>query len=319
MDSVLSQQEIDRLINGFGDLGHEFFDDDVVRYDFTRPNRFSRDQLRNLEKIYSNFARSASTTISVVTRRRIEMQVSSIEELVLDEFVRSIPSPTMLNLFTVEPLQGTCVLEMNLDIVYIMFDIICGGSGRPVKRRELTDIEVEIMRGVVSSILSEDLKNAWSEIVDINPELIAIESNPQHIRIAGPTDTTSVASISIKIGQHQGMLNVCIPYSILEPVLPKLSGGYALGKVESSEVDLETFKRSVVSTSRATCEAVLGRSTLCVGDLLNLGVGDVIPLDKSYHDHITVEIEGKPRFFGRPGKHGSKLAVQILERQTSGE
>src|SRR5690606_26708736 len=99
----------------------------------------------NLEKIYSNFARSASTTISVVTRRRIEMQVSSIEELVLDEFVRSIPSPTMLNLFTVEPLQGTCVLEMNLDIVYIMFDIICGGSGRPVKRRELTDIEVEIM------------------------------------------------------------------------------------------------------------------------------------------------------------------------------
>jgi flagellar motor switch protein FliM len=319
MDNVLSQKEIDQLINGFDDLMEEMPDDAVVRYDFTRPNRFSRDQLRNLEKIYSTFARSASTTFSVVTRRRVEMHVGSIEELVFDEFVRSIPSPTMLNVFSIAPLQGTCVLEMNLDIVYIIFDIICGGSGRPVKRRELTDIEIEIMRGVISTILSEDLKNAWSEIVSINPELVAIESNPQHMRIAGPTDATSVASISIKIGDYQGMLNVCIPYAILEPMLPKLSGVYSLGKTEVSEVDLEVFRRSVVSHARATCEAVLGSSTLCVEDLLELGIGDVIPLNRSPHDPITIEIEGKPRFLGRPGKRGSKLAVQILKRENNGE
>lgn len=319
MDSVLSQREIDQLINGFDDLVEETLNGGVVRYDFTRPNRFSRDQLRNLEKIYSTFARSASTTFSVVTRRRVEMQVTSIEELVLDEFVRSIPSPTMLNVFSIAPLQGTCVLEMNLDIVYIIFDIICGGSGRPVKRRELTDIEIEIMRGVISTILSEDLKNAWSEIVSINPELVAIESNPQHMRIAGPTDATSVASISIKIADYQGMLNVCIPYAILEPMLPKLSGVYSLGKTEVSEVDLEVFRRSAVSAARATCEAILGHSTLCVEDLLELGIGDVIPLDNSPRDAITIEIEGKPRFLARPGKRGSKLAVQILNRQNNGE
>ena len=240
MMDVLSQKEIDQLISGFGSLmvGD---DSDVVRYDFSRPNRFPAYQLRNLEKIYSMFARSASTTFSMVTRRRVEMQISSIEELVLDEFVRSIPSPTMLNVFSISPLPGSCVLEMNLDIVYIIFDIICGGSGRPVKRRELTDIEIEIMRGVISSLLSEDLKNAWNEIVSINPELVAIESNPQHIRIAGPTDATSVASLSIKVAEYQGMLNICIPYANLGANIETVRG---ILLAVSKEVDSEVFKCS---------------------------------------------------------------------------
>lgn len=318
MMDVLSQKEIDQLISGFGSLmvGD---DSDVVRYDFSRPNRFSRDQLRNLEKIYSIFARSASTTFSMATRRRVEMQISSIEELVLDEFVRSIPSPTMLNVFSISPLPGSCVLEMNLDIVYIIFDIICGGSGRPVKRRELTDIEIEIMRGVISSLLSEDLKNAWNEIVSINPELVAIESNPQHIRIAGPTDATSVASLSIKVAEYQGMLNICIPYANLEPILPKLSGVYSVGSVEVPEVDPEVFKCSAVSSARAACEAVLGQATLSIKDLLELGTGDVILLDKRPYEPITVEVEGKPRFLCQPGRRGKKLAVQILQRDNNGE
>ena len=225
----------------------------------------------------------------MVTRRRVKCKISSIEELVLDNLCVQFHL-LQCNVFSISP--GSCVLEI---ISYCLhhFRYNLWRKRQAVKRRELTDIEIEIMRGVISSLLSE--AEFMEQIVSINPEWWLLKAI-LNIYIAGPTDATSVASLSIKVAEYQGMLNICIPYANLEPILPKLSGVYSVGSVEVPEVDPEVFKCSAVSSARAACEAVLGQATLSIKDLLELGTGDVILLDKRPYEPITVEVEGKPRF-----------------------
>ncbi len=315
MDKVLSQHEIDQLINEFGTVDDALVsDDDVVPYDFNRPNRLSREILRNLEKIYSNFARSASATLSLATRRRVEINIVSIEEIVLDEFIRSVPTPTMLNAFGMAPLKGTSVLELNLDIVFIMFDIICGGTGRPGAKRQLTDIEMAIMQKVLSKLIHEDMKNAWKEVISLSPKLLSIESNPQHIRLAGPADTTAVASLSINIGGHAGMLNMCTPFDVIEPVISKLTGVDPVSFENTGELNTDSFFTSKVSEAKVKLDAVLGSASITVEDLLDLSKGDVVLLDKGPSDNIDIEICENKKFLGIPGRVGKNLGVEIKDK-----
>lgn len=321
MADVLSQSEIDALLSALtsGEVSaEEIRKEDEERkiktYDFKRAMRFSKDQIRSLTRIFENYSRLLTTYLSAQLRTFVQISVISVEQLPYEEFIRSVPKMTILNVLHIEPLEGKFVMEVNPNIAYAMLDRLLGGTGEGTNDiRDLTEIENTILERIFTGALPS-FQEAWKGVADIIPEMEMLEVNPQFLQIVSPNETVAVVSFSIKIGETSGMINICMPHVVLEPIMPKLAAHYWMDQ-KRTEIDQNQFLSLRKNVTRALVPLIveLGTSTITVGDLLNLTVGDVITLDQSVGTKIHVKVGERVKFLGQPGTYRGKVAVQIAQ------
>lgn len=321
MVDVLSQNEIDALLAALSsgemdaeELKKEETQKKIRSYDFKRALRFSKDHIRSLTRIHENFARYLTTYFSAQLRTFVQINVVQVEQLPYDEFIRSIPKMTVLNIFEAEPLVGRMVLEVHPNIAYAMLDRLLGGTGiAPSSISSMTEIETIIMERIFSRAF-DSLQEAWKTVLDISPRLEALETNPQFMQIVSPNETIALISLSTKIGDTTGMINLCIPHVVLEPVMSKLSAHqwFISEKKASVPEEVDALKQRV-SKAKLPIVAELGVSQLTVSEFLGLSVGDVISLNKPMHDGLSIKVGDRLKFIGSPGTIKDRVAVQIDE------
>lgn len=323
MNEVLSQDEIDQLLTAIssGEIETESVSQTqeqrkIKIYDFKRPDKFSKEQIRTVSIMHETFARLTTTAMSAQLRSLVNVHVASVDQLTYEEFIRSIPNPTTLGIINMDPLKGSAVLEIDPAITFSIIDRLFGGKGEGTKvNRDLSDIEQSVMENIIVRILG-NLREAWSQVIDLRPRLGQIETNPQFAQIVPPTEMVVLVTLETKVGEVEGMMNFCIPYLTIEPIISKLSAQYMYSSVRSGGTteNLNILKERL-SMIGITVSAEIGNMNLTVRDLLSLQKGDVIRLsDVRTGDPMVLKIGNREKFMCRPGVVGSKLAVQITEK-----
>ncbi len=327
MVDVLSQNEIDALLAALSsgemdaeELKKEDTQKKVRIYDFKRATRFSKDHLRTLTRIHENFSRYLTTYFSAQLRTFVQISVVQVEQLPYDEFIRSIPKMTILNIFEAQPLDGRMVLEVHPNVAFAMLDRLLGGTGgTPSKINVLTEIENNVLDRIFSRAL-DSLQEAWKTVIDITPRMETLETNPQFMQIVSPNETIALISLSTKIGETTGMINLCIPHVVLEPIMPRLSvhHWFVSQKKKRAPEELESLQGRV-NSARLDVVAELGNSQISVREFLGLTAGDVIKLSTTLDESLQIKVGEKLKFMGSPGVSKGKVAVQILEVVSEGE
>ena len=318
---VLSQSEIDELLSALStgvvsaeDIQTEQKQRKIKVYDFKRPDKFSKDQIRTLYMLHENFARMLNTYLSAHLRTLVHVNVASVDQLTYEEFIRSLPNPSVINIVQMSPLKGNIILELNPNIVFAIIDRLFGGLGLPSKPRPLTDIEEAIVRRVVDKAL-ENLKDAWKQVVEIEPRMGTIETNPQFTQIVPPNDMVVIVTLQAKIGQAEGLINLCIPYLVLEPVMSKLTTTFwvasSISKQASSE-NMDALERKL-KKALVPVTVELGSTTITVQELLDLAVGDVLQLETKVDSPLSLIIGKKEKFKCKPGISGNRVAIQVTD------
>lgn len=325
-EEILSQSEIDALLSAITsgemdaeELKKEEEEQKVRVYDFKRALRFSKDQIRSISRIHENYARLLTTFFSGQLRTYVNISVASVDQIPYEEFIRSIPKMTILNVYSVEPLEGRVLMEVNPNIAYSMMDRILGGRGHSDKHpNNLTEIETTIMSQLFEKAVV-NLQNAWSTIVEIDPILEEFEVNPQFLQMVSPNETVVVVSLNTQIGDISGMINICIPHIVLEPIIPKLSVHYWM-ETGTKERDPEKYELISDHLKKVDVElkTILGRSQISVDELLKLKQNDIIALDQSIDAPLQLVVNDEPKMLVQAGKVNKKIAVQVLEELERG-
>ncbi len=313
MAEILSQQEIDALLSAINNGELQASDvnikeEKVKVYDFKRAMRYSKEQLRSITRIHENFIRMLTSFLSAQLRTYVHIEIDLVEQVTYHEFIASLPSKTILNLFEVKPMDGKMVLEINPIVAYAMLERLLGGQGDPSARDgSLTEIETVLLQKVLRR--SFDLyQNAWKNIENLNVKWEAMESNPQFIQIASSNDTVIVIALRVTIGETTDRMTICLPHQIVEPVLPKLSSQQWFSYTMKTNVPQQDKLQQNLDNVRVPVIAELGRATLPVYDLVNLQIGDVIGIET---DKLQVKVGQFTRFIGNPGVQKGHYAVQV--------
>lgn len=321
MTEVLSQDEIDQLLTAISTGDSETDDFKPVSdtrkikiYDFKRPDKFSKEQLRTVSNMHETFARLTTTSLSAQLRSLVHVHVASVDQLTYEEFIRSIPTPTTLAVVNMDPLKGNAILEIDPTITFCMIDRLFGGRGvtSSNKNRDLTDIEQSVMEGIIVRILA-NMREAWTQVIDLRPRLGQIETNPQFAQIVPPTEMVVLITLETKVGDEEGMMNFCIPYLTIEPIISKLSSQFWFSSVRRSSTTqyLGTLTEKLSSVDMETV-AEIGSINLPVREVLALRIGDIIRLSNTkVGDPLTLSIGNKKKFYCQPGVVGKKMAVQV--------
>ena len=323
-EEILSQHEIDALLSAItsGDMNAEELkkEEPKVRvYDFKRALRFSKDQIRSISRIYENYARLLTTFFSGQLRTYVNLSVASVDQIPYEEFIRSIPTMTVLNVYSVEPLEGRIIMEVNPNIAYSMLDRLLGGKGDgQTNVKNLTEIETLILSQLFEKS-AVNLQTAWESIVEIDPVLEDFEVNPQFLQLVSPNETVVVVSLNTQIGEVSGLINICIPHIVLEPIISKLSVHYWM-ETGTKERNPESFKKlkNHIENVQMEVKVHLGETTIKLNDLLYLKENDVISLNQLIEDPLTLLVNNTPKMLVQPGKLRKRLAVQVLEEIKGG-
>ncbi|MCD6121419.1 MAG: flagellar motor switch protein FliM [Spirochaetales bacterium] len=323
MTEVLSQDEIDQLLTAIssGEVDteeiHQATDQRKIKiYDFKRPDKFSKDQIRTVSIMHETFARLTTTSLSAQLRSLVHVHVASVDQLTYEEFIRSIPNPTTLAVINMDPLKGSAILEIDPSVTFSIIDRLFGGQGEGAKfTRDLTDIEQSVMEGIIVRVLG-NLREAWSTVIDLRPRLGQIETNPQFAQIVPPTEMVVLVTLETKVGEVEGMMNFCIPYLTIEPIISKLSAQYWYSSVRrGTTTENLNILRERLATIEVTLIAEIGKINLTVRDVLSLRQGDIIRLDSvRVGDPLSLRIGDRRKFLCRPGVVGNKLAVQVVKK-----
>ena len=317
MNRNLSQEEIDALLTSASDHDRVVVprqpegerEAPVVNYNFRRPDRVTKDQMRSLHFLHDRFARNVSTSLSAYMRVVTEVSILSVEQFTYSEFLMSLSDPTAFYAISMRPLEGVAALELNPSVAFTMIDRMLGGSGRGVAvNRALTDIEQNVTDGVVKLIL-ENLTDAWRGIVDVQFRISGRETRPQMLQVAAPNEVVVLMSFEIKISGTRGVLNICFPASSIEEVSGSFTRSWeraqrAMTPGEQAALD-ENVGRVGVTVS-AGIDASIGAR-----DFLRLKVGDVVGLEHPATDPIDVRINGKTKFTGVPVVSATRSQIRI--------
>ena len=321
MADVLSQNEIDALLSALssGELEPDELQEEeehkVKKYDFRSPQKFSKEHLRTLELIHDNYGRIISTYLTGQVRTNIKVKIETIQQITYEEFIHSVSNPTMLTIFKMPPLNGTLLFETNTEFVFQIIDMLLGGSGtRKNEIREFTDIDKKIMWRVNQGLI-ENLKLAWEDIVQVQPEIEGLETNPALNQTLAPNEPVALITFTVEMGEYNTFINICIPYLSVEKLLDKLEVQYWFrGNNEEVEEEVETTKlRKRLDIVDVNMLAVLGESKITVEDFLKLSVGDVVSLDQKAIDPVEIYIGEKPYYYAKPGILGKNKGVQVLD------
>lgn len=323
MTEVLSQDEIDQLLTAIsaGDTDTDDFrpvnDTRKIKiYDFKRPDKFSKEQIRTVSIMHETFARLTTTALSAQLRSMAHVHVASVDQLTYEEFIRSIPTPTTLAVINMDPLKGNAILEIDPSVTFSIIDRLFGGTGKGTKvQRDLTDIEQSVMEGIIVRILA-NMREAWTQVIDLRPRLGQIETNPQFAQIVPPSEMVVLVTLETKVGDEEGMMNFCIPYITIEPIISKLSSQFWFSSVRrSSTTQYMGVLKEKLSTVDMDVVAEIGTINLPVREVLNLRVGDVVRLSNvRVGDPFSLSIGNKKKFLCQAGVIGKKVAVQVLKK-----
>ena len=319
-EDVLSQSEIDKLLSALSDgsvsaeeVKAEEEERKVKVYDFKRPDRFSKDQIRTLFMLHESFSRLLNTYLSASLRTMVDIEVLSVEQLTYQEFVQSMGNPSVIGILALPPLKGNIIIEVGTDLAFSYIDRVFGGEGKSgLKSRALTDIETAIMRRFIDTVTGY-FKEAWSNVVEFRPNFETMETNPQFAQIVPPSDMVVLVTIHIKMGEVDGMMNICIPYLVLEPVMSKLTTSFwvaASADRESSPEQVAELQRKIERT-HVPFKVELGSVNITIREFLTLGFGDVLQLDTLTKDELICYVGTNAKFRAHPGTAGKRMAVQI--------
>ncbi|MBO5302614.1 MAG: flagellar motor switch protein FliM [Lachnospiraceae bacterium] len=318
MGEVLSQNEIDRLLKAYsdGELDVDEMKDEsdkqVKNYDFKRPSKFSKEHLRTLEIIFEHYGRLLSTNLPVYLRKSVQVEVMNSEAVTYSEFSNALSNPVLLGVVDMEPLSGNIILEVASNLGYSIVDRMLGGVGQPLdKTRDFSEIELLIIERILT-ICVELLSDPWQNVVEINPRLERIETNSQFAQIISPNEMIAIVTINVRIGDVEGLMNVCLPFMTLEPVMDKLNTKFWYSNIKKSdEIEYTEVIESLISRATVPIKAYLGRSTVSVQDFTNLQVGDIIRLDTKVDQELDIYVGNIHKFSALPGASGDKYAVRV--------
>ena len=318
MGEVLSQNEIDNLLQALssGELDAEEIKDNdekqVKNYDFARPAKFSKEHLRTLEIIFEHYGRLLSTNLPVYLRKTIQVEVMNSEAVSYSEFSNALSNPVLLGIINFAPLKGNIILEIATNLGYAMVDRMLGGAGEPLdKTREFSEIELLIIERILTVCVNL-FREPWENVVDIHPRLERIETNSQFAQIISPSEMIAIVTINIKVGDVEGLMNVCLPYLTLEDVMDKLNTKYWYSTMQDKdEQQYMDAIESLISKASIPIKAVLGTSSISVSDFSTLQPGDIIRLDTKVDDELDVFVGNIRKFTALPGASGDKYAVRV--------
>ena len=310
-DDVLSQSEIDKLLSALDEgsvsaeeVKAEEEQKKVKIYDFKRPDKFSKDQIRTLQMLHENFGRMMNTYLSTNLRSLVDVEVASVEQLTYQEFIQSLSDPSVIGVLAVPPLKGNVIMELNTSIAFSIIDRVFGGTGsNTIKPRVLTEIEEAVIMRTFSKALE------------------AMESNPAFVQIVPPSDMVVIITLKIQIGEVEGFMNICIPYLVLEPIMSKLTTTFWVAASVTKEdrpEQVEILQRKIAKT-RVPLIVELGRIDVSIREFLTLGYGDVLQLDTKVKEELPCIIGKRRKFFCRPGTFGKRAAVQITRIAPEGD
>ena len=321
MKKILSQKEIDSLINAIssGEIV-ENVDENIKEklnakiYDFRRPNKLSKDHINSIENIYENYARITANILSNHLRTNVEILIGSIEQVSYGEFIRSIPNPTILTIFRLEPFKEPMIMEANSSLGFQFINLLCGGLySEDFIIRNFTEIEMTLIRDAFQIIIDVN-KVVWSDIIELIPVVDKIESNPQINQTFPYSESIVLITFKIIIDKFQNIINLCIPYRALDLIIEKL---HTVGYNNRDSNDLNKKYKSVIENlitdSDLNLDVVLGKTSITVEDFMDIQEGDVIQLKTSVNDLLEMYIEDTLYFYVQPGMHNKKLSVQIVK------
>lgn len=318
MGEVLSQNEIDNLLAALstGELDVEQMQESdekkVKNYDFNRPTKFSKEHLRTLEIIFEHYGRLISTNLSVYLRKNVQVAVVSSETNTFSEFSNALASPVILGIVNFLPLNGNIIIDLATNLGYAMLDRMLGGNGYPLeKSRDFSEIEQTIIQKVLI-MFTQLLRDPWRNVIDIAPVLSRLETNPQFAQVIAPNDMVAIVTLSVKIGEVEGFMNICLPFITLEDVMDKLNTKYWFSTIqENHDENYEIYIESLIRKVDIPIRAILGKSTISVSDFMNLQVGDCIRLDSRIEDDMNVYVGNIKKFTALPGTERDSYAVRI--------
>lgn len=314
---VLSQREIDLLLGSLGapdgqDVAQEAPPAKIVRpYDFRRPEKFSKEQLRALQKIHESFARMAASSLSSKLRMLVQLRLTSVEQILYSEYVQQLQNPTVVSIVSAKPLPERIIIEINARLAFSLVDRLLGGAGEvPQIIREATDIEVTLLQTLARGFLSS-LREAWSQLISVTFTLDELVFDPQTIEAAPSGDIGILLLFELQIRESADTISMFIPYTMLEPVIPKLSPRMWLGGVSGNATAGNTEIRRQIERVEMPVTVSLGTATVSIRELLGLQKGDVIRLDTTADQELQVLVAGEHKFWSRPGRVGRRLAVVV--------
>lgn len=318
MGEVLSQNEIDSLLQALssGELDVEEMKENsekqVKNYDFARPAKFSKEHLRTMEIIFEHYGRLLSTNLPVYLRKNIQVEVMSSEAVTYSEFSNALSNPVLLGIVNLAPLHGNIILELASNLGYAMVDRMLGGTGAPLdKTRDFSEIELLIIERIMN-ICTNLLREPWQNVLEIHPRLERIETNSQFAQIISPSEMIAIITINLKMGDVEGMMNICLPYLTLEDIMDKLNTKYWYSAMQST--DEEKYSEAIetlISKAPMPVKAVLGNSAISVNDFINLQAGDIIRLNRKIDEELSVYVGNIRKFTALPGASGDKYAVRV--------
>ncbi len=329
MTEVLEQSEIDALMGAVdsGEVEEEITTGQVFSrhrrdldgveikpYDFKRPERVSKDQMRSLQTLYENFARNFGASLSGFLRTIVEVKVAGTEQMTYEEFIAGLPNPTSFNLISAQPLEGRLCLEISPLIIYPIIDRLLGGSSQDlfIPQRPMTAIEMRLIGKIIGRAMSA-MSEAWSGVKELGFTLEESESNPQLVQIVPPNEVVVVVSFEVKLSNRAGTMNLCIPYAVIEPIVDDLDAQSWFARSRHSG-ETEYTKRVCSQLDRARLEVsgVLANTTMTLSDLINLAEGDVIVTEKPVTAPVVVTVEGRKKYLANIGQFKSMRALQII-------
>lgn len=326
MGEVLSQNEIDSLLAALtsGELDVTQIQDEneksIKNYDFRRPAKFSKEHLRTLEIIYEHYGRLLSTNLPVYLRKNVQISVASSETVTFSEFTNSLSNPIILGIVNFSPLPGNIIIDVSTNLGYTIIDRMLGGIGLPLeKSRGFSEIERTIIEKVLI-VCMQLMREPWKNVVEINPVLDRLETNPQFAQIIAPNDMVAIVTLNVKVGDVQGFMNMCLPYFTLETIMDKLNTRYWYSNMqENRDENFEEYVETVLKKVSIPVKAVLGSSLVSVGDFVNLQPGDVIRLNTRVEDELSVYVGNIKKFTALPGAVKDCYAVKIASIIREGE
>ncbi|HAZ90354.1 MAG TPA: flagellar motor switch protein FliM [Eubacterium sp.] len=318
MGEVLSQDEIDNLLKALssGELDAEEMKNEpekvVKNYDFARPSKFSKEHLRTMEIIFEHYGRLISTNLPAYLRKPVSVDVINSEAVIYQEFSNALSNPVLLGVVNLSPLKGNIIMELAPNIGFSIIDRLLGGAGLGLdKSRDFSEIELSIIERIMV-ILVNLLREPWLSVIDFAPRLERIETNSQFSQIIAPNEMVAIITINIKIGEVEGLMNVCLPYITLKPIMDKLNTKYWFSTMRERDENTYTDTiESLIAKSEIPIKAVLGKSIISVGDFNNIAVGDIIKLDSMLDSELDVYVGNIKKFTALPGTSNDKYAVRL--------
>lgn len=318
MGEVLSQNEIDDLLKALstGELDVDEYKENkeaqVKNYDFARPAKFSKEHLRTLEIIFEHYGRLIYTNLPAYLRKNVQVEVMNSEAVAYSEFANALSNPVVLGIVNFSPLKGNVIVDLAPNLAYAIIDRLLGGAGSTIERkRDFSEIEVTIVERILS-ICIDLLREPWQNVVQLHPRLERIETNSQFAQIISPSEMIAIVTLNLKIGDVEGLMNICLPFITLEPVMDKLNTKYWYSTMQEKDDNsyMDTIE-TLIAKAKVPIKAVLGESTISVNDFVNLQKGDIIKLNSGIEDELTVYVGNIEKFKALPGSAADNYAVRV--------